>query len=373
MKKNLLFIAAILLFITSCADKDSYTVKGKISNADYDGLNVFLQEMNKDQFRFNTIDTGRIENGTFTFKEKIGDTPLVRFISIGNTRQPLATAFFIAERGKIDISIDTITPVIKGTPLNDAYQQFSDKANEHSQKLYELDKKYMSLAENGSLTPEDEEQISAEFDTHSKELENILFDYVKSNMQSEIGEFLFLSAGNSFDDNQVKELIGLANPQFKERRDIKELELYLSSMGNSMLDKMYIDVKGNTPEGKEIALSDYAGKGKIVLVDFWASWCKPCINEMPVIIEAYNKFKSKGFEIVGISLDEDKAKWQQCIKDLGITWPQMSDLKGWESELSAPYKVESIPYTLLLGRDGNVIAERLDGHELLEVLDKLLN
>ena len=111
-------------------------------------------------------------------------------------------------------------------------------------------------------------------------------------------------------------------------------------------------------------LSDYVGKGKVVLVDFWASWCGPCRREMPNLVEAYAKYKDKNFEIVGVSLDQDGAAWKEAIKKMDMTWPQMSDLRFWQSEGAQLYAVNSIPHTVLIDGSGKIIARGLHGEEL---------
>ena len=118
------------------------------------------------------------------------------------------------------------------------------------------------------------------------------------------------------------------------------------------------------PEGKIVKLSDYVGKGKVVLVDFWASWCGPCRREMPNLVETYAKYKGKNFEIVGVSLDQDGAAWKEAIKKMNMTWPQMSDLKFWQSEGAQLYAVNSIPHTVLIDGSGKIIARGLHGEEL---------
>ena len=126
----------------------------------------------------------------------------------------------------------------------------------------------------------------------------------------------------------------------------------------------FVDFEMQTPDGKSVKLSDYVGKGKVVLVDFWASWCGPCRREMPNLVEAYAKFKGKNFEIVGVSLDQDGAAWKEAINKLNMTWPQMSDLKFWQSEGAQLYAVNSIPHTVLIDGDGTIIARGLHGEEL---------
>jgi len=114
-----------------------------------------------------------------------------------------------------------------------------------------------------------------------------------------------------------------------------------------------------TPDGDALSLSDL--RGKVVLIDFWASWCKPCRAENPNVVGVYNQYKDQGFEILGVSLDRSKDAWVQAIQQDNLTWKHVSDLQFWNSEAAQTYGVSSIPYTVLVDREGNVIAERLRG------------
>lgn len=129
------------------------------------------------------------------------------------------------------------------------------------------------------------------------------------------------------------------------------------------------DFTFNTPEGKPLALSSF--RGKIVLVDFWASWCGPCRKENPNVVRLYNKYHSKGFDILGVSLDEDKDKWMAAIKKDGLVWNHVSDLKGWSSQACSLYGIEAIPFTVLLDKEGKIIAKSLRGAELENKLEEL--
>ncbi|MBA3664556.1 MAG: TlpA family protein disulfide reductase, partial [Bacteroidetes bacterium] len=106
--------------------------------------------------------------------------------------------------------------------------------------------------------------------------------------------------------------------------------------------------------------------------DFWASWCGPCRREMPNVVKAYNKYKDKGFEIYGVSLDQDKDRWVEAIKKDGITWPQVSDLKYWDSEAAKVYGVQGIPFTVLLDKEGKILAKGLRGAELEAAIENAL-
>jgi len=119
-------------------------------------------------------------------------------------------------------------------------------------------------------------------------------------------------------------------------------------------------------------ISDFVGKSPLVLVDFWASWCGPCRAEMPHVLKAYEQYHQQGFEIVGVSLDNNKDAWLKAIDQLKLPWPQMSDLKGWESEGAKKYNVRSIPANVLLDKDGKIVAKDLRGEELAERVGQLL-
>jgi len=284
---------------------------------------------------------------------------------------------FIAGDGTVEMNVDSAGAVtIKGTPLNDKYQEYVDKraslAKEMQDESKKISEEYDKTKEKNEITSEYEKETEAKYDALYEKTRVYPYNFVKENTSNILGKYVFLDRGRSFTQSELEDVIPAfrkdlsANPKFKIIQD------RLNALQATAVGKNFVDIKGKTPDGKDISLSDYAAKGKYVLVDFWASWCPPCRKEMPAVVSLYDKYKNKGFEIVGVSLDKTNEDWIKGINELKISWPQMSDLKYWQSDLSGAYAVNSIPHMVLIDKDGKIIERGLNADKLSEKLSELL-
>ncbi len=157
--------------------------------------------------------------------------------------------------------------------------------------------------------------------------------------------------------------------KFPNDKTVPEIQAVAESMKRLMVGSTAPDISNKTPEGGTLALSEL--RGQYVLLDFWASWCRPCRMENPNVVKAYNKYHKSGFEILGVSLDQKRDKWLQAIEQDGLPWKHISDLGGWQSQPAAAYGISSIPATFLLDKDGVIIGKNLRGQALEAKLSEL--
>jgi len=368
MKKIILFTLVIAGILTACTDKNVYTLTGTFATDERDGKFVYLQQIDSNFRKGDIIDSIKVENGKFVFNGIAEKTPVVQLVVIDNSVMP---AVFVAEKGKIEMNLDSeLKATVKGTTTNEQYQQFKMAEDSIFEKMMSNYKQIEDIKKAGDMTSEQ----SQEFDKSSKQLEEELYkltyDFIKPHITSPAGQFFFFDNFYYLNDIQKKELISSAPSDFQNLEGIQKLEKRIEAREATAVGKQFTDVKGFNPDEKEVSLSDYAGKGKVVLVDFWASWCGPCREAMPDVVATYQKYKNKGFEIVGISLDGRKEDWEKAIKDLNITWPQLSNLKGWQEDCAVTYGVDAIPHTVLIDKDGKIIERNLS--ELNFKLEELL-
>ena len=187
--------------------------------------------------------------------------------------------------------------------------------------------------------------------------------------------YYFLENGVEAYDELVKQQVAFAShPYLKKMRDeVEEATKPKNSEKMTFIGQQYTDLEMADPDGKMHKISELVGEGKYVLVDFWASWCGPCRAEMPNVLEAYNRFHDKGFEVIGVSFDNKKAAWVKAIGQLQMPWLQISDLKGWQCAAAPIYKIDGIPDNILIDPHGKIIDRGLRGKALHTKLENILN
>lgn len=338
MKKMLLFGVAALMF-AACARK-GYQVVATLDGLE-EGQPVYLSV-----FQGKTplvIDSAKVAQGKASFSGVL-ELPMLAQITVGDSTARPAKVFFlenspIAVTGSLE-QLDSIQVVGSAEQaLFEAYQAAVDTVKNYNDYV----------AVNEAFVKENPASVAAAY---------LLFRRMAPGLDPEQMRAYAAGFDSTIRGSVYLKLVG-------EMAD----KLELSSPGHPFLDFTLPDTTG-TP----IALSSVAGKGNYVLLDFWASWCKPCMREVPHLKEAYDAYRTKGFEIYAVSLDEEEARWTEAIASNGMSWIHVSDLGGFENGAAAVYGVRSIPSNYLIETaTGRIVASDLRGAALGEELGRLLN
>ena len=364
MKKTIFLFATAAIF-AACSGNKGYTVTGTVEGAN-EGDTIYLITSNGQQYI--PMATTTIQNGTFTFKGT-QDTAAVRFIT---NASPEAYEFGIdifLENGTINVNLSKENGAATGTHNNDAYQAVRSQLNGLNAQMMAV---FNTLANDSTLTEEQREAKGKEIESLQEKSIDVMKEAIKQNIANAVGVHLLKQNYYYMDVEELDPLMPQIPVAYNNDKTIVKIKDNVEKMKATAVGQKFTDFEMLTPEGKSVKLSDFVGKGKVVLVDFWASWCGPCRREMPNLVEAYKQYKGKNFEIVGVSLDQNGEAWKNAIKQLDITWPQMSDLKYWECEGARLYAVSSIPHTVLIDAEGTIIARGLHGEGLQEELAEVL-
>lgn len=362
--KKLTYVLAATLLAACNSGNNGYTITGTVEGAN-DGDMVYLQGVEGRQLV--KLDSAVIKNGTFTFTGK-QDTAVNRYLTYKNNEDNGMAMDFFLENGKIAIQLTKDSDAATGTPNNDAYQEIRTQLNSLMKQMETL---YSALSDT-TLTDEQREAKGKEIEGLQEKMIGVAKDGIAKNITNPVGIHLLKQNYYYMDVNELDPLMPQIPAMYDQDERIVQIKANVKQMKATAVGQKFTDFEMQTPEGEKVKLSDYVGKGKVVLVDFWASWCGPCRREMPNLVDLYAKYKNKNFEIVGVSLDQSGEAWKNAIKQLNISWPQMSDLKYWDCEGAKLYAVSSIPHTVLIDTDGTILARGLPGEALQEKLAEVI-
>ena len=355
--KNLL-IALLLLPSLLFAQSKGFVVNGNIKGiADGAARLVSAQDQNM------SIANGDVKDGIFTLSGTLPEPGLYFLVLQGE--QPI---YLYVENSPIQISgtkagIKTLK--IEGSAAHKDFDQFQKVFNP---LFAELNVSATNLQQAGNKNKEAEMR---RYDSLVKRVHTEVKSFVTQKKSSYVSPFVVLVTSQLTEDPTVlKAYLDMMDAPVRASAMGRNLQQVIANASIGAIGTPAMDFTQNDTEGKPVSLASF--KGKYVLIDFWASWCRPCRQENPNVVKAFNKFKSKNFTVLGVSLDQDKAAWVKAIEKDNLTWTQVSDLLAWNNAVAQMYRVQSIPQNFLIDPDGKIIAKDLRGEDLEKRLCEIL-
>lgn len=369
--KSSLFALVMATAFTSCAKKEGYTITGKIAGLDKGTVYLEFADEKGDK---KIIDSAEVKDGAFTFTGKTGE-PLFHVLKIKG--QEFGTSFLLDNEDiKIEAKKDSIFKAkVTGSTQNDLYKSYYDNEFKKIQAIagpiYKLSD---SLTQSGKvkLTPEQQTMMDKKWKDLGAFADDLTDKFIRKNKDNLGGVLVIEDRIVSYGTpEKVKEYYAILSPEIQKSFYGKKLKSTIELNDKTAIGAKALDFSQTDVNGKVVKLSDY--KGKYVLVDFWASWCGPCRKENPNVVLAYKTYHDKGFDVLGVSLDDKKKLWEKAIEKDGLTWTHVSDLKGWQNDAAVLYGVKMVPTNYLIGPDGKIVAKNLREAELQSKLKEIFS
>lgn len=363
MKKIIIYIAVIAL-LAACAKTPSFKITGEIKNQE--GTIYLTHVVDGERVK---ADSAELVEGKFTFMGTVNGPEYYRLTFKSNQ---YANIPIIIENSVINFQADMKNPAaneITGSASQDVLNKYNKLLIPFNEKADKILKHYSEAYE--AKDDKKVEEILAEYEKNEDNKKAVTMKFIKDNNKT-FAAALLASQQRIEDADKIDELVASLDPSLMDHNLVIGMKEKANALRKVAIGKMAPDFTMDDPEGNSITLSSLFGKGYI-LVDFWASWCGPCRGENPNVVIAYNKYHDKGFEILGVSYDDNKEKWLEAIEKDQLSWKHVSDLKAWGNLTQKLYCISGIPSNVLLDKEGKIIAKNLRGEALTEKLAELLD